>query len=148
VAALAAIRRLRPDVVLLDMMMPVLDGLGVLHALQSEDERPVVIVLTSFLDDERAIDAVRAGALSYLPKTAGADRVTEAVRAAATGGNVLDAGVAGVLVPRLRDSDRDGPLRRLSAREREVLVELSRGVPTVRSLVRCHWVTVAGVSRR
>jgi two-component system, NarL family, response regulator LiaR len=127
VAALAAIPLLRPDVVLLDMVMPVLDGLGVLHALRSEDERPAVIVLTSFADEDRAVDAVRAGALSYLPKTAGTDRVTEAVRAAMTGGSVLDPGVTGVLVRRLRESDPGGPLQRLSARERDVLAELSRG---------------------
>ena len=125
VAALVAIRRLRPDVVLLDMMLPMLDGLGVLHALRDDADRPAVIVLTSYPDDDRAMEAVRAGALSYLSKTAATDRVIEAVRAAATGGSVLDPGVAAVLVRRLRD--RDGPLEKLSAREREVLAALSRG---------------------
>jgi NarL family two-component system response regulator LiaR len=127
VEALAEIRRWRPDVVLLDLMMPVLDGLGVLHALRGEEERPAVIVLTSYTDEKRAIEAVRAGASSYLPKTTPADRLTAAVRAAATGGSVLDPGVAAALVQRWRDSERDGPLERLSARERDVLVELSRG---------------------
>jgi NarL family two-component system response regulator LiaR len=155
VAALAAIRRLTPDVVLLDMVMPILDGLGVLLALRSEygdvagrdrtehgdvagrdrteygdgaeNQRPAVIVLTSFPDDERAMEAVRVGALSYLPKTAATDRVIEAVRAAATGGSVLDPGVAARLVHRLRERDGDGPLGRLSARERDVLAALSRG---------------------
>jgi NarL family two-component system response regulator LiaR len=127
VAALAEIRRCNPDVVLLDLMMPVLDGLGVLHALRGEERRPAVIVLTSYSDENKAIEAVRAGALSYLPKTAAADRVTEAVRAAAAGGSVLDPSVAAVLVQRWREHDRDGPLERLSARERDVLVALSRG---------------------
>jgi NarL family two-component system response regulator LiaR len=126
-AALAAIRRLDPDVVLLDMVMPGLDGLGVLHALRGEERRPAVIVLTSYADEHKAMEAVRAGALSYLPKSAAADRVTEAVRAAATGGSVLEPGVAAALVQRWREHGRDGPLDRLSARERDVLGELSRG---------------------
>ncbi|WP_433202407.1 response regulator [Dactylosporangium sp. CS-047395] len=126
-AALAGIRRLRPDVVLLDLAMPGLDGLGVLHALRGDEHRPAVIVLTSYADEDRAIEAMRAGALSYLPKTTPADRVTEAVRAAASGGSVLAPDVAAVLVHRWRAQDREGPLDRLSARERDVLMELSRG---------------------
>ncbi|MFC6016178.1 response regulator [Plantactinospora solaniradicis] len=126
-AALTEIRRLTPDVVLLDMMMPVLDGIGVLHALRSYDEQPAVIVLTSYPGEERAMKAVRAGALSYLPKSTAVDRVTEAVRAAAAGGSVLEPGVAALLVRRLRERDGDGPLERLSTREREVLAALSRG---------------------
>ncbi len=127
VAALAAVRDLQPDVVLLDMMMPVLDGLGVLHALRTAAHQPAVIVLTSYQDEDRALEVVRAGALSYLPKTAATDRVIEAVRAAATGGSVLEPDVAAVLVRRLREHDGGGPLEKLSAREREVLAALSRG---------------------
>ena len=125
--ALAEIRRLRPDVVLLDLVMPGLDGLGVLHALRNEEHQPAVVVLTSYSDEHKAIEAVRAGALSYMAKTTPADRVTEAVRAAATGGSVLAPSVAARLVQRWRDHERDGPLERLSARERDVLAELSRG---------------------
>jgi NarL family two-component system response regulator LiaR len=126
-AAIAAIRAIRPDVVLLDMVMPGLDGMGVLHVLREEADGPAVIVLTSFPAEDRVVDAVRAGASSYLPKTTDVDRVVEAVRAAAEGGSVLDPGVAALLVRQVRDSDGDGPLGRLSAREREVLASLSRG---------------------
>ncbi len=124
-SALRAIGALRPDVVLLDLVMPGLDGLSVLQALGGGG--PAVIVLTSFLAEERVLDAVRAGASSYLPKTTAVDRVVEAVRAAAAGGSVLDPGIAALLVRRLREDDPDGPLRALSARERDVLAELSRG---------------------
>jgi NarL family two-component system response regulator LiaR len=126
-AALEAIRDLAPDVVLLDMMMPLLDGKGVLDSLRHEDSGPAVVVLTSFPGDEEAIAAVRAGALSYLPKSAAIDRVTDAVRAAAAGGSVLEPGVTAVLVNQLRRQEGAGPLGRLSARERDVLAELSRG---------------------
>jgi NarL family two-component system response regulator LiaR len=126
-AALEAIRALAPDVVLLDMMMPVLDGKGVLETLRREELAPAVVVLTSYPGEEQAIVAVRAGALSYLPKSVAIDRVTDAVRAAATGGSVLEPGVTAVLVNQLRESGDGGPLGRLSARERDVLGELSKG---------------------
>jgi two-component system, NarL family, response regulator LiaR len=126
-AALAQIGTLRPDVVLLDLVMPGLDGMGVLHGLRERDDVPAVIVLTSYSADDRVMDAVRAGATSYLPKTTAVDRVVEAVRAAAGGGSVLDPEVAALLVRSVRASDADGPLSRLSAREREVLAALSRG---------------------
>ena len=130
-AAVAAIRDRAPDVVLLDLVMPGLDGLGVLRAIEERgqrDHRPAVVVLTSFLADDRAVAAVRAGALSYLPKTTAVDRVVEAVRAAAEGGSVLDPGVAALLVERVRSAGPDaGPLATLSRREREVLAALSRG---------------------
>jgi NarL family two-component system response regulator LiaR len=126
-SAVAAIQAVEPDVVLLDMVMPGLDGLGVLRALRDRSAKPAVIVLTSFLAEDRTMDAVRAGALSYLPKTTAVDRVVEAVRAAAVGGSVLDPGVAALLVQRVRDEPDHGPMRVLSRREREVLAALSRG---------------------
>jgi two-component system, NarL family, response regulator LiaR len=126
-SAVAAIEELAPDVVLLDLVMPGLDGLGVLRALRDRPARPAVIVLTSFLAEDRTVEAVRAGALSYLPKTTAVDRVVEAVRAAAEGGSVLDPGVAAVLVQRVRDGADTGPLTTLSRREREVLAALSQG---------------------
>jgi len=126
-AALGRIAALRPDVVLLDMVLPGLDGLAVLNALREREDPPAVIVLTSFPAEDRAMDAVRAGAVSYLSKTTAVDRVVAAVRAAAGGGSVLDPDVAALLVRSVRAGDSDGPLARLSARERDVLAALSRG---------------------
>ncbi|GAA2082028.1 response regulator transcription factor [Actinomadura alba] len=123
--AITAIRALRPDVVLLDMVMPDLDGLAVLAAVR--DEPPAVVVLTSFQEDERVVEAVRAGALSYLPKTTAVERVVEAVRAAASGGSVLEPGVAALLVRQIREGERPQALDVLSPREREVLAGLARG---------------------
>ncbi|MDX6276206.1 MAG: hypothetical protein QOJ72_334 [Nocardioidaceae bacterium] len=126
-SALASILELEPDVMLLDMVMPGVDGLSVLHALRDQPGGPAVIVLTSFLADDLAVSAVRAGALSYLPKTTAVERVVDAVRAAADGGSTLDPGVAALLVQKVRDAADDGPLGLLSPREREALTELSRG---------------------
>jgi two-component system, NarL family, response regulator LiaR len=85
-AALAEIRRCRPDVVLLDLVMPILDGLSVLRAMPGEAHRPAVVVLTSSTDERLTADAMRAGAVSWLAKTTGAEHVTAAVRSAAAGG--------------------------------------------------------------
>ncbi|MFD1535433.1 response regulator [Nonomuraea guangzhouensis] len=127
-AALEAIGRLRPDVVLLDMLMPNLDGLGVLERLKDSQVKPAVIVLTSYTEDEQALRAMRAGALSYLPKTTAVGRVVEAVRAAAEGGSVLDPSVTALLVQGVRQGRLEAdPLGELSPREREVLAKLSRG---------------------
>ncbi|MEV6865086.1 response regulator transcription factor [Streptosporangium subroseum] len=122
--ALVAIAALRPDVVLLDMVMPGMDGLAVLRKLAGG---PAVIVLASFLEDDRVIEAIRLGALSYLSKTTAVDRVVEAVRAAAVGGSVLEAGTAALLVERLRQDRRRNPLDLLTPREVQVLTELARG---------------------
>jgi two-component system, NarL family, response regulator LiaR len=126
-AAVEAITRLKPDVVLLDMMMPGLDGLGVLERLRDGPAHPAVIVLTSLVDDDRAIEAVRGGALSYLPKTTAVGRVVEAVHAAAAGGSILEPSVAALLIRQVRVGGAADPLAVLSRREREVLAELSRG---------------------
>ncbi|GII65060.1 DNA-binding response regulator [Sphaerisporangium krabiense] len=123
--ALAAVRALEPSVMLLDMVMPGMDGLEVLRRLGPD--RPAVIVLTSFQEDERVVAAVRLGALSYLPKTTAVDRVVEAVRAAARGGSVLEPGIAALLVRQVRRGDPRGRLDALTPREREVLTELARG---------------------
>jgi two-component system, NarL family, response regulator LiaR len=127
--AIARLGSLRPDVMLLDMVMPGTGGLEVLKAIGdgSAGWSPAVIVLTSFQEDERVIEAVRAGALSYLPKTTAVDQVVAAVRAAARGGSVFDPGTAALLVRQVRDGGRAGPLDVLSPRERDVLAGLARG---------------------
>jgi NarL family two-component system response regulator LiaR len=127
--AIARLASLRPDVMLLDMVMPGTGGLEVLKAIGdgSAGWSPAVIVLTSFQEDERVIEAVRAGALSYLPKTTAVDQVVAAVRAAARGGSIFDPGTAALLVRQVRGGGEARPLDVLSARERDVLAELARG---------------------
>ncbi|GII03389.1 response regulator [Planobispora takensis] len=125
--ALAALPALRPDVMLLDMVMPGMDGLEVLRRLPGLREPVAVIALTSFMEDERVVEAVRLGALSYLSKTTDVDRVVEAVRRAAAGQGLLEPGVAALLAERVRGGGRRDPLASLTPREREVLVELARG---------------------
>jgi NarL family two-component system response regulator LiaR len=130
VAALEAIRALRPDVVLLDLLMPGLDGLGVLAAINEDvaagRPAPAVIVLTSSAEDQHLVQAIRAGALSYLPKTAGVDQVIDAVRAAARGESVLQPAAMARLLRELRRDGND-PLARLTPRETDVLKAIAQG---------------------
>jgi NarL family two-component system response regulator LiaR len=129
VAALAAIRELRPDVVLLDLFMPRLDGMAVLNAISEERLTVHVLVLTSSQDDEHLVQAVKAGALSFLPKTAGVDQVIESIRAAARGESVLQPAATARLLEELRRGAAPDPLRLLTPRETDVLREVARGRP-------------------
>ncbi len=123
--AILAVRRLRPDVVLLDLLMPRVDGLAALPEIRAARPEARVVVLTSDQDDVRIVEAVRAGAVSYLLKTAGVEEVVGAVRAAARGESVLAPSVAARLLQELR-RDR-APLDGLSKREQDVLILLARG---------------------
>ena len=126
-AALDAIRSLRPDVVLLDLFMPKLDGMEVLRVIREEGLGTRVLVLTSSTDDTHLLEAVKAGALSFLPKTAGVDQVVESVRAAAVGQSVLQPAATARLIQELRRGAAPDPLRVLTPREVDVLREVARG---------------------
>jgi NarL family two-component system response regulator LiaR len=127
VAALDAVRDLRPDVVLLDLFMPRLDGLAVLAAMREAGLTAAVLVLTSSADDQHLVQAIKAGALSYLPKTAGVDQVVDSVRAAARGESVLQPAATARLLRELRRPAAD-PLAQLTPRETDVLKGLARGL--------------------
>jgi two-component system, NarL family, response regulator LiaR len=129
IAAMEAIRGLRPDVVLLDLFMPRMDGMAVLSAIRAERLTVSVLVLTSAQDDEHLIQAVKTGALSYLPKTAGVDQVIESVRAAARGESVLEPTATARLLRELRrgTGSGDDPLGQLTPRETDVLRALAQG---------------------
>jgi DNA-binding NarL/FixJ family response regulator len=97
---------------------------------QLKQDRPAteVLMLTSSQDDQHLLAAIRAGALAYLPKTAGVDQVVTAVRAAARGESVLEPRIAARLVREVRQATvRRRPLDQLSPRELEVLAALARG---------------------
>lgn len=121
--------RLRPDIMLLDLEMPDLDGVGVLERVRVELPDVRVIILTAYGTDERILDAIRAGAKGYLLKGAGLDEVLHAVRVAAAGGSLLEPKVA----ERLRDSMermlRSGKVPTpLTERERDILTHVARGL--------------------
>jgi DNA-binding NarL/FixJ family response regulator len=127
-SAIQAVRTLQPTVVLLDLFLPGQDGIGVLAQIKQDRPATEVLMLTSSADDEHLLAAVRAGALAYLPKTAGVDQVVTSVRAAARGESVLEPRIAARLVREVRAATiRRRPLDQLSPRELEVLAALARG---------------------
>jgi DNA-binding NarL/FixJ family response regulator len=125
--AIEAASRLRPDVILMDLVMPQLGGVAAMRRLREEASDARVIVLTSFLDDDKLLPALRAGAAGYLLKNAEPQELARAVRAAHAGEALLDPVVAARLVETLAAEDGQEPLDRLTPREREVLVLIGRG---------------------
>jgi RNA polymerase sigma factor (sigma-70 family) len=126
--AIAAADRLRPDVVLLDLVMPGrLDGVAAIRVLRERLTAARAIVLTSFLDDDKLLPALRAGAAGYLLKNSAPAEVARAVHAARAGEAVLDPSAAARLIEALARVEE--PLDTLTPREREVLVLLGRGFP-------------------
>jgi DNA-binding NarL/FixJ family response regulator len=138
--AIELISRYDPDVLLLDLEMPELDGLGVLEQLAQKRARAGVIVFTVFDTDDRIISAVRAGAVGYLLKGAPRADVFAAVRAVAGGGSLLAPVAASAVLRRVKDEPTGRP--QLTAREQDVLQQLARGLGNKRIA------TALGISER
>jgi len=130
--AVGAAERLRPDVVLMDLVMPRRDGVAAMRELRDRVPGARVIVLTSFLDEDKLLPALRAGAAGYLLKNAEPEEIERAVRAAQAGEAVLDPVVAARLVAALAAHGDEEPIDRLTPREREVLQLIGRGFPNKR----------------
>jgi two-component system, NarL family, response regulator LiaR len=123
-------RAVEPDVVLMDLVMPKLDGVGAMRALRAQAPRCRVIVLTSFLDDERLLPAIRAGAAGYLLKNVEPTELAHAIRAAHSGDAIIDPTAAARLVKAIADDGGPQPApdqERLTRRELEVLDLIARG---------------------
>ena len=118
----------RPDVTLMDLEMPVADGIEGTRGVLAACPGTAVVMLTSFSDTERILSALDAGATGYVLKDAGPADLAAAVRAAAAGGSPLDPRAARALLDaRGRPAGGGGP--ELSEREREVLAMVARGLP-------------------
>lgn len=126
--AVAEADRLRPDVVLMDLVMPRLDGIGAIRRIRELAPDTRVIVLTSFLDDDKLMPAVRAGAAGYLLKDVQPQELLAAIRTVHGGEALLSPAVTTRLMEGLANSgEPQAPGHDLTPREREVLVLLARG---------------------
>lgn len=134
--AIAQVAALDPDVVLMDLMMPVLDGVEATRRLQAQGSRPAVIILTTFRDDTHVLQGLAAGARGYLLKDMDHKMLADAVRTVAAGGALLNPEITAQLLPHL---GRIAPptaaaappdparLALLTERERTILTMLARG---------------------
>ncbi len=113
-----------PDVVLLDLLMPKMDGITAVREMKRTTPSTQIIILTSYYEDDQVFGAIKAGAISYLLKYASPEELVEAVRAAARGEGVLHPMVAARV---LREMQQRSPLDWLTARELEVLTLIARG---------------------
>lgn len=132
--AVAAALELAPDVVLMDLVMPGVDGVEAIGRIAQRSPATRVIALTSFLDDDKVLPAVRAGAAGYLLKDVGPDDLVRAIRTVHAGEALLHPAVAVRLMeevagPRARGAE-DGA--GLTARERDVLTQIARGLSNKR----------------
>ncbi len=132
VEAVALIERTQPDVVLLDLEMPDMNGVGVLEQTRKLTPTPRVLILTAYGSDERILEAVRAGAKGYLLKEAGLSEVLHAVRIVADGGSLLEPAITERLLRSmerlLRDEKKQEAAKELlTQRERDILTYIARG---------------------
>ncbi len=132
--AVDAVQRTTPDVVLMDIRMPLIDGLAATEAVRQLDDAPAVVILTTFDLDDHVFRALQAGAAGFLLKDSPPLDLVQAVRVVAAGDSMLSPSVTRRLIGHFAASTADGrrvaarsKLTDLTPREREVLVEVGRG---------------------
>ena len=125
--ALRLAREAQPDVVLMDLSMPELNGADATRAIMERESRCRVIVLSMYAEREYVRRALKAGAAGYVVKRSAAKEVVDAIRAVYAGQRYLSPRVADVVIDDYTAEDKQDPLGRLSAREREVLQLLAEG---------------------
>ena len=143
---LAAIDLHRPDVILLDLRMPKLDGLATMALLRGQPQPPAVIVLTTFDTDDHVMQALRGGAAGFLVKDTPPAEIVRAIELVAAGESMLSPAVTRRLIERLADGGRDDQRRRaaaerlrlLSARDREIADAIAEGKPNAAIAAELH----------
>ncbi|REB06036.1 DNA-binding response regulator [Sporosarcina sp. BI001-red] len=119
---------LRPDIILMDMVMPIMTGAEATKAIIQQWPEAKIIVVTSFLDDDKVYPALEAGAASYILKTSNAKRIAQAIRDTVQGQTVLEPEVTVKMMKKMRSGGSEQPLHEeLTQRELEILLLLAQG---------------------
>ena len=118
---------LRPDVILMDLVMKEMDGIEATKQIIESWPEAKIIIVTSFLDDEKVYPALEAGATSYLLKTSKASEIANAVRSTYQGQSILEPEVTGKMMMKMRQKDVTNPHDQLTTREMEILLLMTEG---------------------
>src|SRR4030095_12988353 len=124
----AMARRLTPDVILMDLLMPNMDGVTAIGRIKAELPETEIVTMTSFIEEEKVTAALEAGASGYVLKDAEAEEVAQAIRAAFAGEVHLDPQVARLLAQRMRAKKDAEPVEPLTDREKDVMRLLGQGM--------------------
>ena len=118
---------LRPDIILMDLVMKEMDGIEATRQIIEQWPEAKIIIVTSFLDDEKVYPALEAGATSYMLKTSKAGEIANAVRATYHGQSVLEPEVTGKMMVKMRQKNKHLPHEDLTTREIEILLLMAEG---------------------
>lgn len=118
---------LRPDIILMDLVMKEMDGIEATRRIIEKWPEAKIIIVTSFLDDEKVYPALEAGATSYMLKTSKAGEIANAVRATYHGQSVLEPEVTGKMMMKMRQKTNHLPHEDLTSREMEILLLMAEG---------------------
>jgi NarL family two-component system response regulator LiaR len=118
---------LRPDIILMDLVMKEMDGIEATKKIIESWPEAKIIIVTSFLDDEKVYPALEAGATSYLLKTSKASEIANAVRSTFHGQSILEPEVTGKMMMKMRQKDVTHPHDQLTSREMEILLLMAEG---------------------
>lgn len=119
--------KLRPDIILMDLVMKEMDGIEATRQIIEQWPEAKIIIVTSFLDDEKVYPALEAGATSYMLKTSKASEIANAVRATYHGQSVLEPEVTGKMMVKMRQKAQHLPHEELTSRELEILLLMAEG---------------------
>ncbi|UJL45227.1 response regulator transcription factor [Virgibacillus sp. NKC19-16] len=118
---------LKPDIILMDLVMKEMDGIEATSQIIAQWPEAKIIIVTSFLDDEKVYPALEAGATSYMLKTSKASEIAKAVRATYEGQSILEPEVTGKIMNRMREKPAENLHDQLTDREMEILLLVAQG---------------------